>query len=114
MTILIILLALPGVLAVLLRLGIALMGATKYSVEWYVARQISAQRAERGDLSGLAEARKIVDAAGRQQRRYILHAIAWVVLLALPLIMPAAVIVYPFYSLFWFLPNRSSRKPVRT
>jgi hypothetical protein len=114
MTILLILLAIPGVLAVLLRFGIALVGATKHTVEWFVARQIAGQRAERGDLSGLAEARKIVDAAAAQQRRYALHAVVWLVLLALPLLMPAAVIVYPFYSLFWLLPHSHSRKPVRS
>jgi hypothetical protein len=111
MTILLILLAIPGVLAVLLRLGIALLGAAKHSVEWFVARQITKQRAERGDLSGLSEAMKIREAAAREQRRYFLHAAVWTVLLALPLLIPAAVIVYPLYSVFWLLPHKSLRKP---
>jgi hypothetical protein len=110
MTIILILLAIPGVLAVLLRLGIAVLGATKHTIEWFVARQITAQRAERGDLSGLAEAMKIRAAAARQQRRYGLHVLTWSVLLALPVFVPAAVIVYPFYSLFWLLPNPYKRK----
>jgi hypothetical protein len=114
MTILLILLAIPGVLAVLLRFGIALAGAAKHTVEWFVARQISAQRAQRGDLSGLAEARKIVDAAAGKQRWYALHAVVWLVLLAFPLLMPAAVIVYPFYSIFWLLPSSFSRTPERS
>ena len=59
MTILLILLAIPGVLAVLLRLGIALLHTGKHTVEWYVAKQISDQRASHGDLSGLAEAEKV-------------------------------------------------------
>jgi hypothetical protein len=112
MTILLILLAIPGVLAVLLRLGIALVGATKHTLEWFVARQITQQRAARGDLSGLSEAMKIRDAAARQQRRFALHAAVWIVLLGLPLLIPAAVIVYPFYSLFWLLPKPYFRKPV--
>lgn len=105
MTLLLILLAIPGVLAVLLRLGWALVAAGKHSLEWYVARQITNQRAKRGDLSGLAEAKKVRDAAGRQQRRFGLHAAVWLLLLALPLFIPGAIIVYPFYSVLWLLPG---------
>ena len=106
MTFVLILLAIPGVLAVLLRLGWALFGAGKHTVEWFVARQISQQRAEHGDLTGLSEAEKIRDQAGRQQRRYGMHALVWTLLLALPLLIPGAVIVYPFYSVLWLLPGR--------
>jgi hypothetical protein len=105
MTFILILLAIPGVLAVLLRLGVAAYGAAKHTIEWYVARQITKQRAERGDLSGLAEAEKIRNEAGRQQRRWGLHALAWTTLLAFPLMIPGAVIVYPLYSLLWLLPR---------
>ena len=115
MTILLILLAIPGVLAVLVRLGVALFGASRHTVEWFVARQISHQRAERGDLSGLAEAEKIRGEAARQQRRWALHALMWIILLAFPLLIPGAVIVYPFYSILWLLPrHRIAGKPMRT
>jgi hypothetical protein len=115
MTIILILLAIPGVLAVLLRLGVALFSATRHTVEWYVARQISNQKAERGDLSGLAEAEKIRNEAARQQRRWGLHALVWTTLLAFPLMIPGAVIVYPFYSILWLLPrHRATGKPART
>jgi hypothetical protein len=115
MTILLILLAIPGVLAVLLRLGIALVGTTKHTMEWLVARQISNQRAERGDLSGLAEAEKVRNEAAREQRRWGLHAVVWTTLLAFPLLVPGAVIVYPFYSILWLLPrHRIADKPART
>ena len=109
MTFVLILLAIPGVLAVLLRLFIALFAASKHTVERYVAKQIKDQRAGRGDLSGLAEAEKIRAEAARKQTRWILHALAWAILLAFPLLVPGAVIVYPFYSLLWLLP--SSRLP---
>ena len=112
MTYVLILLAIPGVLAVLLRLGWALLATGKHALEWFVARQITNQRAERGDLSGLTEARKVRDAAARQQRRFGLHAAVWLLLLALPLFIPGAVIVYPFYSVLWFLPGpRIPRSP---
>jgi hypothetical protein len=106
MTILLILLAIPGVLAVLLRLGVSLLHTGKHTMEWYVARQISSQRAGRGDLSGLAEADKIRAAAAREQRRHGLHALIWTLLLAFPLMIPGAVIVYPLYSILWLLPRR--------
>ncbi|HET9438737.1 MAG TPA: hypothetical protein VFO52_01120 [Longimicrobiales bacterium] len=115
MTILLILLAIPGVLAVLLRLGIALLQTGKHTMEWYVARQISDQRAGRGDLSGLAEAEQVRAAAAREQRRYGLHALMWTLLLAFPLMVPGAVIVYPLYSVLWLLPRRGhSNKPANT
>jgi hypothetical protein len=106
MTILLILLAIPGVLAVLLRLGVSLLHTGKHTMEWYVARQISNQRAGRGDLSGLAEAEKIRAAAAREQRRHGMHALIWILLLAFPLLIPGAVIVYPLYSILWLLPRR--------
>jgi hypothetical protein len=86
-------------------LGWALLGTGRHTLEWIVARQITNQRAERGDLSGLTEARKIRDEAARQQRRFGLHAVVWLLLLAMPLMIPGAVIVYPFYSLLWLLPG---------
>lgn len=106
MTILLILLAIPGVLAVLLRLGTDLLHTVKHTMEWYVARQISQQRAGRGDLSGLAEAEKLRAAASRKQRWYGFHALIWMLLLGFPLLIPGAVLVYPLYSLLWLLPRR--------
>ena len=50
MTFVLILLAIPGVLAVLLRLGWALFGAGKHTVEWFVARQISSQQIGRAHV----------------------------------------------------------------
>jgi hypothetical protein len=110
MTIVLILLAIPGVLAVLLRLVMSLINATKHSIERYVAKQIKDQRAERGDLSGLAEAEKVRAAAARKQTRWIVESLGWTMLLALPLLFPFAVFLYPFYAVFWLLPNPFSRK----
>lgn len=114
MTILLILLAIPGVLAVLVRLVIALARASKYTAERYVARQVKDQRVERGDLSGLSEAEKIRSAAARQQTRFIAESLGWLMLLGLPMLVPAAVILYPFYSIFWLLPRPRFGKPART
>ncbi|MGQ0812889.1 MAG: hypothetical protein ACT4O1_00285 [Gemmatimonadota bacterium] len=110
MTLVLILLALPGVLAVLLRLSMALLRAGRYSVERYVAHQIVDQRASRGDLSGMAEADKIRVVAARKQMRFVGEALMWGVLLGLPLLFPPAIVLYPFYSIFWLVPCGASRK----
>ena len=107
MTFILILLAIPGVLAVLVRLTISLIAATKHTVERYVAKQIKDQRAERGDLSGLAEAERVRAEAARKQMRWVFHSLGWITLLAFPLMIPGAVIVYPLYSLLWLLPRRA-------
>lgn len=110
MTFVLFLLAIIGVLAVLLRLALSLIGATKHSIERYVARQIKDQRAERGDLSGLAEAENVRAAAARKQTRWIVESLGWAMLLALPMLSPIALFLYPFYAVFWLLPNPFSRK----
>ena len=110
MTFILILLAIPGVLAVLLRLSLAVLAATRHTVERFVARQIADQRAQRGDISGVTEAARLRDAAARQQWRFIIQALVWATLLLFPLAFPAAVVIYPFYSLLWLLPSGFKRK----
>ena len=105
MTIILILLAIPGVLAVLLRLGAALLKTGRYSLERYVARQILDQRATRGDLSGMAEADQVRATAAGKQLRFLGETAMWAVLLGLPLMFPPAVVLYPLYSIFWFVPR---------
>lgn len=104
MTFVLILLAIPGVLAVLLRLGKALLQAGRYSIERYVAAQIVAQRAGRGDLSGMEEAETARAAAARNQMRYGAQTLVWAALLVLPAVFPPAVFVLPLYAIFWFVP----------
>jgi len=109
MTLLLILLAIPGVAAVMLRLFMALMRAGRYSLERYVARQIVEQRANRGDLSGLAEANKVRSEAANKQMRFLGETLVWGALLGAPLLFPPAVFLYPLYSIFWFIPRRSKQ-----
>lgn len=105
MTIILIILAIPGVLAVMLRLGAALVQTARYSLERYVARQMLDQRAHRGDLSGMAEADKVRGTAASRQMRFLGEAAMWAALLGVPLLFPLAVILYPFYAIFWFVPR---------
>lgn len=103
MTLILILLAIPGVLAVLLRLGKALLRAGKFSLERYVARQIVDQRAGRGDLTGMEEAEQVRAVAAQKQVRFLGETLLWAGLLALPLVFPPAIFLYPFYAIFWFV-----------
>lgn len=103
MTPILILLAIPGALAVFLRFGKATLRAAKYSLERYVARQIVDQRAGRGDITGMEEANRLRSAAATYQMRYLGEALLWAALLGLPLIFPPAIVLYPFYSIFWFI-----------
>jgi hypothetical protein len=105
MTLLLILLAIPGVAAVMLRLFKALMRAARYSLERYVARQIVQQRATRGDLSGMAEADKVRREAADKQVRFVGETLMWSALLGAPLLFPPAILLYPLYSIFWFVPR---------
>lgn len=109
MTLFLILLAIPGVAAVMLRLFKALMRAARYSLERYVARQIVQQRANRGDLSGMAEANKVRAAAAGKQMRFVGETLMWSALLGAPLLFPPAILLYPLYSIFWFVPRSSKQ-----
>lgn len=105
MTFLLILLAIPGAAAVAMRLFMSLLRAGRYSIERYVARQIVDQRATRGDLSGMAEADKVRGEAARQQMRFVGETLLWAGLLGLPLVFAPAILLYPLYSIFWFVPR---------
>jgi hypothetical protein len=108
MTLFLILLAIPGVAAVMLRLFKALLRAARYSLERYVARQIVQQRATRGDLSGMAEADKVRRQAADKQVRFVGETLMWSALLGAPLLFPPALLLYPLYSIFWFVPRRGN------
>jgi len=103
MTLLLILAAIPGVLAVMLRLSGSLTKAVKFSLERFVARQIVQQRAGRGDITGMEEANRLRAEAARKQMRHVGMSALWGALLLLPLLIPPAVVLYPFYSIFWFI-----------
>ena len=102
-------LAMFGGAAVLVRLGEALLRTGKYSLERYVAAQIVEQRGSRGDLSGMSEAEKVRAAAAAKQMRFLGLAALWAALLGLPLLITPAIIFFPLYSIFWYLPRRGNQ-----
>jgi len=87
----------------MLRLSGALTRTVKFSLERFVARQIVEQRAGRGDITGMEEAERQRALAAQKQMRQLGMTLLWTALLALPLLFPPAVVLYPFYSVFWFI-----------
>lgn len=105
MTLLLALIALPGIAAVLVRWFAAVFGMARHSVERYVAGQIADNRAQRGDISGMSEAESIRRRSGAEQMRLLLQVLGWTGLLVAPLLLPASLVFYALYGLLWLVPR---------
>jgi hypothetical protein len=102
------LLAAAGIAAVLLRAVLALFRALRGGVDSFLARDMADLRAQRGDLTGLAAAAEVRQAA-RRQRMFAFGAFAvWIGLLAVPQLTPWPRFLYVIYSLLWLVPHRAS------
>jgi hypothetical protein len=100
------LLAIAGVAAVLIRVLGAAFRALRGGVDAFIARDLADTRAQRGDLTGLADA---AEARGRARRRRVaaLSAAAfWAGLLIVPPLTPWPRLVYAVYALLWLVPRR--------
>jgi hypothetical protein len=107
----IMLLALAGVIAVVLRLLRALFASLRGGVAAFVARDVAETRAQRGDLTGLDEARA-ADAVARRRRFIALGAASmWIGLLVVPVLTPWPSLLYAAYSLLWILPRSTRHSP---
>jgi hypothetical protein len=107
----IMLLALAGAGAVVLRLLRALFAALRGGVDAFLARDIAETRAQRGDLTGLDDARSVALAARRRRRRALGGASVWGGLLVFPTLTPWPAMLYATYSLLWVLPRRIRHAP---
>ena len=108
MTFLLALIALPGIAAVLLRWSRALLVTARYAIERFVAGQIADSRAQRGDISGMAEAEKIRRQSRDEAMRSLLAVVLWSALLIVPLFLPGTLIIYALLGLLWLEPDRGS------
>ncbi|MGQ0560531.1 MAG: hypothetical protein ACT443_01505 [Gemmatimonadota bacterium] len=104
MSLLLVLIAIPGVAAVLLRLGIAVFWIARYSIERFVASQIAGRRAQRGDLSGMTAAEIIRRSSRRRQLHGLLRVLLWSGVLLAPLWLPGSLLIYALYTLLWLVP----------
>jgi hypothetical protein len=107
----IMLLAAAGVIAVVLRLLRALFASLRGGVDAFLASDVAETRAQRGDLTGLDDAR--VAAVIARRRRFVALGTAsmWVGLLIVPTLTPWPSLLYATYSLLWLLPRRTRHAP---
>ena len=107
----IMLLAIAGVIAVVLRLVRALFVALRGGVDSFLARDVAQTRAQRGDLTGIDDAR----AAGRNARRRRMLALGaasvWIGLLVFPTLTPWPRVLYACYALLWLIPRQPRHAP---
>ena len=113
MTSLLILIALPGIAAVVLRWSRALFVTARHSLERFIAGQIADTRAQRGDISGMSEAESIRSKARAEALRSLLLVLFWSALLLGPLLLPGTLLIYALYAVLWFLP-RTGKTVART
>jgi hypothetical protein len=99
-----VILAVLGFVAALLRLLRAAFGALRHGVDEYVAREAAEARARRGDLTGMAEAQTLNRGARRARIRALAFAAFWLVLLVAPPFTPWARELYAACSLLWLFP----------
>lgn len=105
------LLAIAGVIAVMLRLLRALFAGLRGGVEGFLARDVAETRAQRGDLTGLEDARSAAALARRRRVTALGAASIWVGLLVVPTLTPWPKLLYAAYSLLWILPRPTRHAP---
>lgn len=98
---LLILLSILGVLAVALRLARALLRAIGRSAEGVAAGQAVGARAQRGDLTGMAEATEWRRLAVRRRWRALTTSGLWAALLVVPAYTAWTRLIYAAYALLW-------------
>lgn len=95
-------LAVIGFAAALWRLLRAALRLARRGVDAFLAREVAETRAQRGDLTGMAEARDWAARARRARLRAIAEACFWLALLVLPpLLLPSPVVAYAAYAVLW-------------
>ena len=103
------LLALAGAVALVYRLGRALVRVGLAAAEAGAVGGMAQVSMRQGDLTGMAERRELVSAVRRARTRAILEALLWAALLAVPPMVGIARLVYAVAVLVWLLP----RPPIR-
>jgi hypothetical protein len=107
----ILLLAIAGVIAVMLRLLRALFASLRGGVEAFLARDVAETRAQRGDLTGLNDARAAAAVSRRRRIVALGTASVWIGLLVVPALTPWPTVLYASYSLLWVLPRPTRHAP---
>jgi len=96
-----IILAVLGFVAALVRFIRAAFGALRHGVDAYLAGEAVEARARRGDLTGMAEAQTWRRGAGRARVRAFAIAALWLAVLVAPAFTPWTRELYAACSLLW-------------
>ncbi|HEX2080564.1 MAG TPA: hypothetical protein VHG08_22865 [Longimicrobium sp.] len=112
LSLVLLLLAVFGFLALLRRLGGSLLRLGLHAAEGTAAAGLAEVSERRGDVTGFMERRADAQALRRARRRTAAVAAACVLLLAVPLFAGLAREVWAACSLLWFLPRRPLRPAV--
>jgi hypothetical protein len=107
----IILLAVAGVIAVGLRLVRALFATLRGGVDAFLAHDVADTRAQRGDLTGVDDARAAARVARKRRLLALGTASMWIGLLLVPVLTPWPTLLYAGYSLLWLIPRRPRHAP---
>src|SRR5262245_11974083 len=110
MRLLLLILAIAGFLAVARQLTRAVFILLKRSVDSFVLGEVAGERARRGDVTGVVEARAAKGERRRARFISLLAVIGWAALLALPLTTRATLPGFALYSIFWILPLLRRRR----
>lgn len=106
-------LAALGGLAVVLRLGGALLRLGMSAAESTAATGLAELSERRGDVTGFLERRRAAHGLRRRRARAGLAALAWLALLSAPPLLGVAREAFAACSLLWLLPRPRARLPVR-
>jgi hypothetical protein len=112
LSIVLLLLALLGVAALVVRLGRAGLRLGLNAAEATAASGLAEVSQRRGDITGFMEGRASGEALRRARRRNLAAVLAYGLLLVVPLFTEAAREAYAVAALVWLLPRRPIR-PVR-
>ncbi|MGH7471331.1 MAG: hypothetical protein ACRENP_25560 [Longimicrobiales bacterium] len=101
MNLLLIVLGVAGFLAALRRLVAALFSLFKGGVDAFLVGEVARSRADRGDVTGLQEARAWRRTTRRARMGALLRVVLWAVLLVVPLLTRITVPLYAAYAALW-------------
>lgn len=112
LSIVLLLLAVLGFVAVLLRLGRELVRVALNAAESTAASGAAEISERRGDITGLMERRAVADTLRRDRRRALAQVGVLALLLVIPPFASLAREVYAACALLWFVPARKLRPRV--
>ena len=113
LSLVLLLLAVFGFLALLRRLGGSLLRLGLHAAEGTAAAGLAEVSERRGDITGFMERRADAQTLRRARRRTGAVAAACVLLLAVPLFAGVAREVYAVCALLWFVPTRRIRPTIQ-